>query len=84
MDATKAIGDAYHLCKKHGLYFITKQQRRDPAVPGDYVEVYIVYREVPGEKHGTRLGRRRNAAALLTFVRQLTGETVKKPETAPA
>jgi hypothetical protein len=58
---------AKYLARRHGLRIavVEKGERRDPAVPGDYVDVYVVYR------NGVRMGKRRDPARLLSFVKSL-------------
>lgn len=54
---------AWHLAKRHGLVIATKKERRDPAVPGEYVDVFIVYR------NGMRIGKAKSAQRLLALVK---------------
>lgn len=71
----RAFADAYHLCKKHGLFFtevidVVFDKKLGVNRP---VKGWVVYRAgAPGERP-IRLGRRRKPRALLAFVKQLTG-----------
>jgi hypothetical protein len=68
------LAAARELAKAHGLRVVDVHER---SIEADglvrWVPAFVVYRAAPEEK-GTRLGRRRDPAALLRFVRQLIGE----------
>jgi hypothetical protein len=64
---------AYYLAKRNGLYIVSVSERVDPAQPGKYVTAYVVYRKTAEGQRGTRLGRRRDPAQLLAFVKQIIG-----------
>jgi hypothetical protein len=70
------LAAARELAKAHRLRIVDVHDR---VVEADglvrWAPAFVVYRAAPGEK-GTRLGRRRDPAALLRFVRQLIGDTV--------
>lgn len=60
-----AVHEARRLAKQHRMKVVTVKERRDPRVPGDYIDAYVVYR------FGARVGRRRDPAELLRWVREL-------------
>lgn len=51
---------AFELCKQNGLFFVKVS------------DGYVVYRKGTERGNGVRLGRRRDAGSLLSFVRKLT------------
>lgn len=61
------LQEAYAIAKTHSLRIVRVQDRRDPAVPGDYVDAYVVYGPLG------RIGRRRDPAELVRFLKQITG-----------
>lgn len=70
--ATDPLAHAKELCRSHGLFIVEKRDRiydRRELVHRE-VTVWIVYRELAGRGR-TRLGKRRDPAALLRFVRSL-------------
>jgi hypothetical protein len=70
------LATARELAKAHRLRIVDVHERvEEPDGLVRWVPAFVVYRAMPGEK-GTRLGRRRDPAALLRFVRQLIGDTV--------
>jgi hypothetical protein len=65
---------ARDLAQTHRLRIVDVHDRVvEPDGLVRWVPAFVVYRAAPGEK-GTRLGRRRDPAALLRYVRQLIGE----------
>lgn len=64
---------AKDLAKAHRLRVVDVHEKKVEAGLVRWVPAWVVYRAAPGER-GTRLGRRRDPAALLRFIRHLIGE----------
>ncbi len=65
MNAGGSIFIARRLGEPYGIKVATVQERADPAVPGVYVDAYLVY------WRGARMGKRRDPAGALALVRKL-------------
>lgn len=65
---------AKDLAKAHRLRVVDVHEKKVEAGLVRWVPAWVVYRAAPGGR-GTRLGRRRDPAALLHFIRQLIGGT---------
>lgn len=63
------LQEAYAIAKTHHLRLVPVQERRDPAVPGDYITAWVVYGPTG------RLGRRRDPAELVRYLKTLTEAT---------
>jgi hypothetical protein len=66
------LEDARELARAHRLFIVEVSDR----VRGKYVRGWVVYRKTGEGCRPARLGRRRDPAALLGFVRLLTAEPV--------
>lgn len=60
------LQEAYAIAETHFLRLVPVQDRRDPAVPGDYVRAWVVYGATG------RLGKRRDPRALVRYLKQIT------------
>jgi len=68
------LADAHALAKAHRLFIVERHDRVYDREACRYVQftIWIVYRRAAaGCDRGVRLGKRRNPAALLRFIRQL-------------
>lgn len=70
---TDPLAHARHLAKLHGLFIVdVTDDIFDKALNvWRYVPAWVVYRKGANGSRGVRLGRRRDPAALLRFVRTL-------------
>jgi hypothetical protein len=68
------LAEARRIAGDNGLYIATVQDKRlDDASRIYYVDAYVVYRQGLARGAGTRLGKRSNKSALLSFVKKLVG-----------